>query len=252
MKGLIRSTVFKRKAPLCSFRFRTFSNSDDLINARSAIFFDPAKPFKQLVKGNMLRPGLPSYGHILSAYAIYEFENSVYNYNKIGEFSLHLCAGETQYPNNSDTLSTSHSLLVLPEGIFLHSIRRTDIPTIYKLLSNQEFITESKLSQLRVTCPHIEAKRVEKDHHIIILNVNDHYFNISQAQETITWFKEELKASDRDSVSYVITKDFENPNDRQSIQLYLFPQRDSFNGVVTKQQVSGIVQKSFRWHEWSV
>lgn len=116
----------------------------------------------------------PQSPHAIAKYADFIYNNSTYNFNSLGEFSLSICAAEV-VPNKhstdrydlsanrsesgaeyaEDTSSSaneksSHSVFVWPEKLLLHGVTANEIPKLGALFLKDEPIS---IASLRDTLP---------------------------------------------------------------------------------------------------
>eukprot|EP01031_Cornospumella_fuschlensis_P042591 gene42591-52040_t len=102
----------------------------------------------------------PSCKHVIATYGQYFYSNVKYNYNDLGEFSLNLIAtefinndGRSDYGSKSSNNSSTHSLLLWPEGVFLEGLQRSDIPIVGDYLLNKNTcLTDLHKLQLSAGC----------------------------------------------------------------------------------------------------
>eukprot|EP01038_Epipyxis_sp_PR26KG_P009081 gene9081-12247_t len=117
----------------------------------------------------------PSSNHILAAYAKYNFEHGIYNFNQLGEFSLniaaaHNCTIDDSSVENNYLSSTYHDILLWPDGIIIHDLQKQHIPYIYNLITKPSFITDEK--NIIENCPNCHISNIQQKTAIIVSSVS--------------------------------------------------------------------------------
>ena len=98
----------------------------------------------------------PGSGHIVSKYAIYQFENSAFHFNDVGEYYLNITAAHSFSPSFIDheeseedkikDVNGTHSVVIWPDSILVRNASANDVEAITDLVMTQKM----KLSEVQV------------------------------------------------------------------------------------------------------
>lgn len=136
------------------------ASSSGVVEHRDVFIFDSSWPLKQWATILSTPPAYnennsnqnlkhPQSGHVIGKYSLYQFENSSFHFNNVGEYFLNMTAAHSFSPTaichvdsrleaaELEGQEARHSVLIWPDSLFLHNVTVDDIPVVTKLVGKQ-------------------------------------------------------------------------------------------------------------------
>lgn len=251
-----------------AFLIRRCLSSSSFVDLRDVLLFDSSFPFlpwaEQFSQQRNSKSRItataslmhPRANHIISLYASYIHNRSSYNFNSLGEFSLGLSAG-TLLPkvssNSCEPLeknSISHSLLLWPDGLWLHGLKPENIPDICQLLTKRDSISVDMIQHtFKGNQNDITIESLSKPTLIFAMNSKLTASKLLQFQQSID---EELSGTENhgkrdekgaDVVEYILSTEL--GGHRNATEVMLIPSGDYYEGVINPKVLVNAVKRIY-------
>jgi hypothetical protein len=226
---------------------------------RDVFVYDPAYV---AAKWDTQQPSLkhPLSGHIVAKYAGYIHQNSVYNFNHVGEYSLNvtpICPWEPPGPTNTNNTSSrsdnsdsnssnsssgsseGHTVIIYPDGLQLSGLQGPhDITTVSDLILRESVVTHQ---QAAAALPHATVGPAPR--HMIIASTAALH-SPTLAKTVLSWFHAALDDRSRPLCQLFLASDM-NKGHRNATSVLILPDEDGFEFVTSASQAKKILAKYF-------
>lgn len=175
--------------------------------------------------------------HTARFYTDFIYQNSNYNFNNQGEYSLNVAAALCI--NSSIAANSFHNLAIWPDRLIVNNLSQCHIPVVCKSLMKDSLIDQSKLT-LELGTPSISLSNNEDLS--IIFNVSDS-FRHEQAVQVHGWFQLALSLIQKPKmkISYYITN---GVGKRDKVApVVVFPNGDHYDDIYSFNKIENIVRK---------
>lgn len=238
-----------------------YLSSKSFLQHRDVFVFDPSFSLKawDVIHEKGLSTKHPSSGHVIAKYSSHMHNNSKYNFNNLGEFSMNITSAvqltskdlmihkgiSTDSIEVAEALknNNAHKILIHPDGLSISGLSHLDIPTLMDLIMKEELIEVDFIRKLLPECI------IENLPMTIIVSSNA---SCSQktAKEVLGWFNTALQASSTASVvlgpkvdNFMLLLASEMGGHRNASSVLILPYEDSFEFVSSCDRAATIIAK---------